>query len=308
VRNVPDIEDLRAFVEVADQGSFTRAAERLFISQPALSRRIGRLERQLKGDLFHRPSHRRPTLTLFGQSLLDEARVVLSGYNQFLHVASARGAATEEAVQLAVTYTGANLALPLLYAYSQATRPMARLRIVECPIELAIHTVIRKRNAELAIASCEFLGDEYAGVPLGTVRHRAIGRPEFLGDTDESVEWNDLRPLPLLTPVAADKVRYGLQLGPVNIVHDRGEPALLLAMAKAGIGVALLSGVRPPPGLVGRQINLQGIPQETGIDLMWWQARQLSPGACRMVEEARRCAAAGSPPILDAPTEDELEV
>jgi hypothetical protein len=50
------VEDLRAFVEVADQGSFTRAAAHLFVSQPALSRRIGRLERQytLKWpDLYH---------------------------------------------------------------------------------------------------------------------------------------------------------------------------------------------------------------------------------------------------------------
>lgn len=41
-----DFADIRAFVEVADQGSFTRAATHLFISQPALSRRVGRLARQ----------------------------------------------------------------------------------------------------------------------------------------------------------------------------------------------------------------------------------------------------------------------
>jgi hypothetical protein len=48
------IEDLRAFVEVAAQRSFPRAAAHLFTSQPTLSRPIGRLEREhlLKRSMF----------------------------------------------------------------------------------------------------------------------------------------------------------------------------------------------------------------------------------------------------------------
>lgn len=300
-----DIDDLRAFVEVADQASFTKAAELLFISQPALSRRIGGLERALGGELFHRSGHHRPTLTPFGQALIDEARVVLGSYARFLDVVATRKA-SEQAVRLGVTYTGANLALPLLYNYSQSARPPVRLRIVECPVELAIHRTIRKREADLAIASCEYLGEEYAGVPLGTVRHRAIGRPELLGHGQGPIEWRDVRPLPLLSAVSADKLGYGLRLGPINVVHERGEPTLLLAMAKAGLGVALLSGVQPPPGLVGRHIVINSEPQETGIDLIWWRADELTSGAQRMIAEARDHIVHGAVPVLDSPIQDEL--
>jgi LysR family transcriptional regulator, hydrogen peroxide-inducible genes activator len=72
-----ELEQLRHFVKVADLGSFTRAAKEVFLSQPALSRSIGRLEAELGQPLFDRQT-RKIALTDAGATLLDRARQVLA--------------------------------------------------------------------------------------------------------------------------------------------------------------------------------------------------------------------------------------
>jgi monoterpene epsilon-lactone hydrolase len=72
-----ELRHLRAFVAVAEDLSFSRAAQRLFITQPALSRQIRSLERLVGCDLFRR-STQRVDLTLAGESLLARARTLLT--------------------------------------------------------------------------------------------------------------------------------------------------------------------------------------------------------------------------------------
>ncbi|MEG1039112.1 MAG: LysR substrate-binding domain-containing protein [Pseudomonas sp.] len=67
---------LRYFVEIAESGSFSAAAERLFIAQSALSRQIKELESQLDTLLFERTA-RQPRLTAAGQAFLPRARTLL---------------------------------------------------------------------------------------------------------------------------------------------------------------------------------------------------------------------------------------
>lgn len=71
-----DINALQAFTEVADEGSFSRAAEALFLTQPAVSKRIGVLESELHARLFDRIG-RRVQLTEAGRALLPHARRIL---------------------------------------------------------------------------------------------------------------------------------------------------------------------------------------------------------------------------------------
>ncbi|MGH3387220.1 MAG: alpha/beta hydrolase fold domain-containing protein [Nocardioidaceae bacterium] len=71
-----ELRHLRSFVAVAEELNFGRAAERLYLSQPALSRQISGLERLVGCDLLRRSTHR-VELTIAGEALLDKARSIL---------------------------------------------------------------------------------------------------------------------------------------------------------------------------------------------------------------------------------------
>jgi len=71
-----DISALQAFIAVAEAGSFSRAAERIFLTQPAISKRIAALEQEIGARLFDRVG-RKIHLTQAGEALLSRTRAVL---------------------------------------------------------------------------------------------------------------------------------------------------------------------------------------------------------------------------------------
>lgn len=85
------IQHLRSFIAVADEGSFTRAAQRLLITTPALSQQIALIERRMSLQLFHRGS-RAVTLTEAGAALVPRARAVLVAMDEVLGWAKLRSA------------------------------------------------------------------------------------------------------------------------------------------------------------------------------------------------------------------------
>ena len=74
------LRDLRYFTAVAEELHFRKAAERLFVSQPVLSRQIARLEQDLKAQLFIR-DRRSVQLTSAGEALLHRARHLLEDWD-----------------------------------------------------------------------------------------------------------------------------------------------------------------------------------------------------------------------------------
>ncbi|MFC7910566.1 LysR family transcriptional regulator [Streptomyces nigra] len=123
------VRDLRYFVTVAEELHFTHAAARLYVSQPALSKQIRALERQLGVELLDR-GPRGVTLTEAGAALLPHARSVLAAW--------AEGAAALDAVRAAArgtlvvgmsTSPGRGGLLPAIRSRFTAAHPEVTVRL-----------------------------------------------------------------------------------------------------------------------------------------------------------------------------------
>lgn len=122
-------EDLRYFLAVAEELHFTRAAERLYVSQPALSKQIRSLERQLGVELFRRDRHG-VTLTGAGEALLPHSRRVLADWAEGASaVAAARSAQRSTLVVGMSTSPGRGGPLPAIRSRFTAAHPDAALRV-----------------------------------------------------------------------------------------------------------------------------------------------------------------------------------
>ncbi|WP_420159423.1 LysR family transcriptional regulator [Nocardiopsis sp. CNT-189] len=101
-----DTRVLRYFTTVAEELHFTRAAERLYLSQPALSRQIRQLEKDLGAPLFERTS-REVRLTPAGRALLPAAQRITAAWCSGKRAARSARAAQEREVRLGFEATGA---------------------------------------------------------------------------------------------------------------------------------------------------------------------------------------------------------
>ncbi len=121
--------DLRYFVAVAEELHFTRAAERLFVSQPALSKQIRALERQLGAELFER-DRRDVRLTAAGAALLPYARRMLAEWDAAS--AAVERAKAEQQATIVVgmsTSPGRGGLLPAIRSRFSETCPAAKVEL-----------------------------------------------------------------------------------------------------------------------------------------------------------------------------------
>ncbi|WP_217164950.1 LysR family transcriptional regulator [Streptomyces sp. AC512_CC834] len=123
------VRELRYFATVAEELHFTRAAERLYVSQPALSKQIRALERQLGAELFRRESHG-VTLTEAGTALLPHARRVLADWAEGAAAMAAVRAARRGTLVVGMsTSPGRGGLLPAIRSRFTAAHPDAVVRL-----------------------------------------------------------------------------------------------------------------------------------------------------------------------------------
>jgi len=90
IGQVPELRRLRYFLAVAGEQSFTRAAELLTVAQPALSRQVRQLERELGVELVRRTPHAFE-LTEAGRFLYERGPVLLDAADELWRLTSAHG-------------------------------------------------------------------------------------------------------------------------------------------------------------------------------------------------------------------------
>jgi DNA-binding transcriptional LysR family regulator len=162
-----NLRQLEYFTTIAEEGSITRAAERLYVSQPSLSQQISALEQELGGELLERLP-RGVRLTAAGQQLLPEARATIRHARRARR--SARMALGLEAGHLEVaTITSAAAGiLPAVMRDWQEQYPGIEVSLLEFPHRRALDEAVRDGAGDIAVGStphdwpgpCERLGYE----------------------------------------------------------------------------------------------------------------------------------------------------
>lgn len=117
-----DTRLLRYFVAVAEEGNLTRAARRLFVSQPALTKQIKQLEDQLGAALFTR-SRSGMALTEPGRALAERAPALLAEWDGILRETKAAAGQAARVLRVGFVASGANEATPLIVAEFSRRRP-----------------------------------------------------------------------------------------------------------------------------------------------------------------------------------------
>lgn len=142
-----EVDQLRYFIKVAEKENITRAAEELLISQPALSRAIGRLESELGQPVFERQS-RSVKLTDAGRLLLNRAQQIVSLIDDAKAEISDDGETGR--VRLAAIPTIAPYFLPRVLKEFASLYPKATLLVQEETTDNILHQV-SKGETDLAI-------------------------------------------------------------------------------------------------------------------------------------------------------------
>ncbi|MDO8212661.1 LysR family transcriptional regulator [Conexibacter sp. CPCC 206217] len=244
-----ELRHLRYFVAVAEELSFTRAAERLHIAQPPLSTQIRKLERELGVELFDR-SRRAVALTAAGDVLLVEARRLLEQVDQSLRAAVRAG--TGEVGRLAIGFvpSASNALLPSQLRAFHGRYPGVELTLREMAPDDLVAAVLAG-----GIDVC-FLYLPFADERLRTrtvLREPLVAalpaEHRLAGGRRKTVALEQLRDEPFVLP--ARHHMPGLNAGIVAACRSAGfEPEVVqrdvwllqtvLGLVAAGLGVALV--------------------------------------------------------------------
>ncbi|OZI37241.1 hypothetical protein CAL29_02090 [Bordetella genomosp. 10] len=286
-----DLRQLECFVAVAEELHFGRAAERLCMTQPPLSRQIKLLENELEVELFSR-AQRQIRLTVAGRCLLDEARRLIAGARK-ARVTTRRAAAGElGVVNFGYTTASAYRLMPELLAKAARVLPEVAVDLHE---DISVHLVERLRDGLLDLAlvrripadsALEFRRVErepmMAALPAGHVLAgqsalalTAFNRQPFvMYAAQEGKYFHDL--------IEKMLAKHGVA---PRYVHFVSQTQSLLGIVRAGLGLGIVPASARElclPGIEFRPLKVRGVHADMYAA---WRRQHQNPALSAFLEK-----------------------
>jgi len=288
-----ELKTLRYFVTLGEELHFGRAARRLHISQPPLSRQISRLEEEIGAKLFYR-TQRHVELTPAGELLMRDASAILANVAEAMN--TARRAGRGEVGKLSVGFfLGATYTLlPRILQNFRAQHPEVKLALQEMGITQVLDAIIsgeidvgflRPPSADPAVLTEVLLREPFLAVVPQNSRFRAA----------RSISLKDLADEPLIMYTPGNSILYtqimtachkaGFQ---PRIVQETRRPITMISLVRAGAGTALVTSSVQVTGSKGVLFKkIRGPLPMTEIAIAW-RARNPSPLLQSFLKTARQ--------------------
>lgn len=280
-----DLRDLQAFLAVAEELHFGRAAERLHMAQPPLSNRIRRLERELRLELFLR-STRNCRLTDAGERLVDPARRAVRQFEAVTAAAAAIASGAAGRLRLGFGGASSQRALPLLTRAVRHAHPGIELVLRSQTYGHRALDMLESGELDLAFVRLP-LARPALSARLIEVERLVCALPEGhrLAEA-ESVDLKDIAGDDFVS-LSADLgsmlqdmlVRLCLEAGfRPRIVQRAPDSSTVLALVAAGAGVTItLDSVSPVQSVGVVYRRLRGVSDDRVYAALAWRADDDSP-------------------------------
>jgi DNA-binding transcriptional LysR family regulator len=289
-----DLRQLRSLVTIAEEGQFTRAAERLGIAQSSLSAQIRLLEQELGLTLFDRTT-RRLSATDAGESLIATARSVLTEIDDATAELQRHRGLLSGQVAIGVTQTPGPVDVVALLADFHSKHPTIELSVRE---DLSVNLAADLREDRVDIGILTIVSpDDCRGLEVRTLaveRLVAVLPADHPLATEKQIRVDQLRDenfvvsppgATIRTAVlrAAEEARFE-----PRIIFESREVTRIRAIVAAGLGIAILPrSDATSPGPHVEFVELAGEQFDHTLSLCWRDRRRHSPAARALLEHAR---------------------
>jgi DNA-binding transcriptional LysR family regulator len=282
-----NIQNLTAFICVSETGSFSRAAEKLFLTQPAVSKRISALETELDVRLFDRIG-KTVQLTEAGTTLLPGCRRILAELEESRRIISNLSGHIGGPLKLGTSHhIGLHRLPPVLRQFSQQY-PDVELDIHFMDSEEACGAVL-KGELELAIATLpEHAPDNLATriiwhdpLTLVVSKHHALHKQQPL-------TLKKLAQHPAILPSSSTYTRalleekLHLESGKLKVAMETNYLETIKMMVSIGLGWSVLPLSMCDKNLLS--LNINGLRMERQLGVAHHANRTLSNAALKMME------------------------